>query len=286
MTNMDMFEWMRKTAEAAQHCLPQSGASNWLLQQTQATHLQRLAILPAMIDGLNPQTILDVGAGTGAFALDLAWQSNASIVALDQDPGHLAVLNCLSQHLAISVETILGNAVQIPLADATIDLSVSRFVFQHLPDQDLHQTLAEMIRVTRSGGRIAIMEIDDGARIEHPPLPSNMAKLYQIIENYQNAQQGDRRIGRKLASLFRDAGLHSIRVIAVPRAAFVDDHFSATEALVTQEQVWLEEFRSPLVKGGWLTSDEFDAGIHEARHLYEQPRFRYASEFLVFGEVP
>jgi SAM-dependent methyltransferase len=51
----------------------------------------------------------------------------------------------------------LGDASTIPFLPASFDLVVSRFAVHHFPDPGIE--LAEMVRVCRPGGRVAIMDI-------------------------------------------------------------------------------------------------------------------------------
>ncbi len=285
---MDMNElmtWTRRVVEASSACLAASGSVEWLLRQSLHTQMQRLAILPALIDGLAPECVLDVGAGTGALSLDLAWKlgSRVQIVAVDTDAQALSVLGCLNNQLGMAIQCVIGSVFALPVARASHDLCISRFLLQHL-DHPLKALLA-MRQVTRPGGRIAIMEVDDGARLDFPPPEVVVVHLQEVIRQYQQQQGGDRLIGRRLYGLFRAAGLINIQVLAIPRVE-LGDSTERNPVLEAQEREWYLTYRKPLVQAGLLSQSKFDQALKALESTYTQNRFRYASEFLALGQVP
>lgn len=99
-------------------------------------------------------TALDVGAGTGLLAERLS-DAGIDVVALDPFPGMLAQLN----QRRPDIETVVAQGEAIPFPDDTFDLTYSVAVMHHIADPALvRQTLAEMVRVTRPGGRVLIWD--------------------------------------------------------------------------------------------------------------------------------
>jgi ubiquinone/menaquinone biosynthesis C-methylase UbiE len=203
LAHQDAIEiWLQRVAEATQFLAQQYDSHSWLLKQTVYTHLPRLATLLAMpwfhdLAGY----VLDVGSGTGALSLDLAWKLGAKgqVTAIDRDVYALKIAQSLAGEVGVEIRTLAGEAVALPVMDATQDTTVARFLFQHLPDP--LAALHEMRRVTRKGGRIAIFDVDDGVKLCEPSEPDHLASLYGAIGNVQSRRGGDRMIGRKLYRL-------------------------------------------------------------------------------------
>ncbi|MCC7021911.1 MAG: methyltransferase domain-containing protein [Thermomicrobiales bacterium] len=100
------------------------------------------------------QRALDVGAGTGILAERLTHRG-LSVVALDPYPQMLEQL----QQRQPAVETVVAHGQEIPFPNDTFDLTYSVAVMHHIADSArVRQTIAEMVRVTRPGGRIVIWD--------------------------------------------------------------------------------------------------------------------------------
>lgn len=104
--------------------------------------------------GLHPgRRALEVGCGTGIF-LAAAATTGADIVALDLSADLLAKARARVSS-AGNVRLSLGNAEQMPFADASFDVAYGSSILHHL---HLDDALAEIHRVLRPGGRIAFTE--------------------------------------------------------------------------------------------------------------------------------
>lgn len=121
-----------------------------LLQQTVAQRLlERLDLIK-----LQPQRILDVGAGTGQLTLQLTRRyKNCEVIALDLAP---EMLKLARQRLGIldkwfgRQRFICADADHLPLADNSVDMIISNFAIQWCSDLD--QTFGEFQRVLKPGG--------------------------------------------------------------------------------------------------------------------------------------
>ena len=104
--------------------------------------------------------ILDVASGTGDFAFDLLKYSNVNIVVgLDFSPEMLDVAIRKSVRLGLDGRFIpvIGDAHILPFpnerfASATVGFGVRNF-------SDLPKALADIVRVTRRGGKVTVLEI-------------------------------------------------------------------------------------------------------------------------------
>lgn len=100
--------------------------------------------------------VLDIGTGTGRMA-ELFAESADHIVALDKSPAMLRVARARLQHLGSErIEMIQGDFTDLPLPAASVDTVLFHQVLHFA--QDPAEALREAARVTRPGGRIAIVD--------------------------------------------------------------------------------------------------------------------------------
>jgi demethylmenaquinone methyltransferase/2-methoxy-6-polyprenyl-1,4-benzoquinol methylase len=110
---------------------------------------------------LRPGTrVLDVATGTGKLALVAARQvaPGGEVIGLDASERMLARARSASADAAaVPVRWLRGDAMAMPLDDASVDVVTIGFGLRNMPDFD--GALAEMARVLRPGGRLALLEI-------------------------------------------------------------------------------------------------------------------------------
>ncbi len=100
--------------------------------------------------------LLDIGTGTGRMA-ELFAERTDYIVALDKSLAMLRVARAKLQHLpAGRVELVQGDFANLPFAAQAFDTVLFHQVLHFA--QDPSAALAEAARVTRPGGRIAIVD--------------------------------------------------------------------------------------------------------------------------------
>ena len=98
---------------------------------------------------------LEIGAGTGFFALNLHQAGVLSDVHVsDLSPGMVEAAKANAQRLGFEIEGRVGDAEHLPYDDAEFDLVVGHAVIHHIPDVEL--ALREILRVLRPGGRFVI----------------------------------------------------------------------------------------------------------------------------------
>jgi SAM-dependent methyltransferase len=97
--------------------------------------------------------VLDVAAGTGHVARRLAPRVR-TVVALDATR---AMLEQGREHAPGNVLFVQGDAGQLPFLDESFDVVVTRFAIHHFEAPE--DQLAEMRRVLRPGGRLAVADL-------------------------------------------------------------------------------------------------------------------------------
>jgi ArsR family transcriptional regulator len=115
--------------------------------------IETLAEVAAVDD---TRTVLDVGTGTGFVAAGLA-QRASRVIAIDNSAAMLDVAGDNVAQLGISnVELREADLERLPLDDDSVDAAVANMVVHHA--EDPASMLAEMARVVRPGGQVAITD--------------------------------------------------------------------------------------------------------------------------------
>lgn len=149
--------------------------------------------------------VLDIGSGSGTDALIAARLVGAAgkVWALDVTPAMVQKLRTLVAEQRIDNVTVIeGNAEEIPLPDAAVDVVTSNGALNLVPDK--HRAIAEICRVLRPGGRVQIADIVIGLPVtpeceDDPRLWAECVVGATIEEDY--------------LQLFRDAGFEDVRVL-------------------------------------------------------------------------
>ena len=106
--------------------------------------------------------VLDLATGTGDLAIQVAQtEPSVTVVGLDPSSKMLDVgrAKVLRGTLEKRVELVQGDAQALPFADDSFNSVCIAFGIRNVPDRA--QALREMARVTRPGGRIAILELSE-----------------------------------------------------------------------------------------------------------------------------
>jgi ubiquinone/menaquinone biosynthesis C-methylase UbiE len=104
--------------------------------------------------GVEPgMDVLDVACGTGNATIPAA-KAGARVTGLDFAPALLAIARERSADAMVEVDWVDGDAQEMPFVDASFDRVVSTFGHMFAPDHE--RTSAEMKRVLRPGGAIAV----------------------------------------------------------------------------------------------------------------------------------
>lgn len=100
--------------------------------------------------------LLDIGTGTGRMA-QLFANAASQVTGLDKSPEMLRLARTRLQHLpADQVALVQGDFTALPFAAASFDTLLLHQVLHYA--QDPAAVLAEAARVTRTGGRIAVVD--------------------------------------------------------------------------------------------------------------------------------
>jgi arsenite methyltransferase len=135
-----------------------SGLGSMLYDNTQAVARKLVGAWQLPIDWLDVPTggiALDVGSGPGNVTASLARAAGPDGLALGVDISEPMLARAVDAQAGPNVGFLRADAQQLPLRDETVDAVTSLAVLQLIPNP--LATLAEIVRVLKPGGRVAIM---------------------------------------------------------------------------------------------------------------------------------
>lgn len=148
--------------------------------------------------------VLDIGTGTGRMA-ELFATSAERVVALDKSPAMLRLARARLQHLGSDIiEMVQGDFADLPLAAASMDTVLFHQVLHFA--QDPAAALREAARVTRMGGRIAIVDFAAHSREE-------------LRERHAHARLGFE--DKQMETMMKESGYEPITPIALDEGELV-----------------------------------------------------------------
>jgi demethylmenaquinone methyltransferase/2-methoxy-6-polyprenyl-1,4-benzoquinol methylase len=110
------------------------------------------------IGGTQPKKILDVASGTGDFAFEALRLNPENVIGFDLSEGMMKYGRAKAAKMNVSdkVEFVKGDSEKMPFADNAFDAITVGFGVRNF--ENLNAGLAEMLRVLKPGGRVAILE--------------------------------------------------------------------------------------------------------------------------------
>jgi len=113
---------------------------------------------------IQPKRILDLATGTGDFAIALLKLNPSQIIGMDISSGMLEVGKNKMKAKQVShiIDMQLGDSENMPFEDGYFDAITVGFGVRNY--EHLEKGLSEMLRVTRSGGKIVILEFSKPKR--------------------------------------------------------------------------------------------------------------------------
>jgi ubiquinone/menaquinone biosynthesis C-methylase UbiE len=185
-------------------------------------------------------TVLDVGCGPGSDTIPLAGLvgSDGFVFGIDRDAEMVleAERRALEAGVGDSVEHRAGDAYELPWRDGTFDAVRCERLFLHLDRPE--QATAEMVRVTRPGGRVVLMDTDWGTRSVDTPEVELERRIARVLTERCMANGYS---GRRLWGLMKQ---HSVRDLTVDLIPLHVDSYALWRLLSRMEIAFEEALRT------------------------------------------
>ena len=155
------------------------------------------------------RTVLDVGCGFGLETLRLARavQPGGQVSGIDLSSEFIAEAQRRAAAAGLAIQFGPGDAQSLPYAEASFDIVRAERVMIYLSDPA--QALAEMRRVAKPGGRIAIIEPDFGTNVINV---ADRALTRAVLDHECDANVPQGWLVRDLQGMLADAGFKQVEI--------------------------------------------------------------------------
>ena len=203
------------------------------------------------LDVQSGHRVLDAGCGNGddVRALARLVGPQGRVIGVDWSETVIAEARRRAGGLELPIDFEVGSLYQLGFPEGAFDRCRADRIFHHLEAPD--QALAEMVRVTKTGGLVVTFDPDFETVVIDA---SNRAVTRKVLntncDRYQNGWAG-----RQMPGLFKAAGLTQGVVRPVP--IVIADYTQAAQAL------WLEGNARLAVESGAISAAEAAAWLAE-----------------------
>jgi ubiquinone/menaquinone biosynthesis C-methylase UbiE len=228
-----------------------------------------------------PDSILDVGSGTGRWCIEMASLfPGARVIGVDvaESKAEGTVPDVVAQLDNFTFAT--GNILEgLTFPEGSFAFVHQRYMIGAIPRDQWPRTVAEVVRVTQPGGWIELVEAGT-SRGGGPALNAVDEWVASVL-----ARRGlDIHLGAHLREFLKGAGAHNITVreVNLPLGAYggrigtlvESDYFAAVNAM-----------RAPVVSLGLATAEEYDGAAQAAREEVQRGKCVFPV-YVVFGQRP
>ena len=239
-------------------------------------------ILPHLRPGLR---VLDAGCGPGSITVGLATAvAPGEVVGVDLAP---SVLDQARQRAAAAglrnVRFQSASVLQLPFEDHSFDIAFAHTLLEHVGDPPA--ALAELCRVVRPGGLVAVRDVDWQARSIGPSdaLVEAAAELYARLWRHNG---GHPRCGAELRSLLLAADCQAVSTSTSFRWDGSPEQTRQFAALLA-ERLPRPPMSETIVAQGWASVDKLQALADACLAWAERPE-AFAAMLMVeaIGQRP
>jgi ubiquinone/menaquinone biosynthesis C-methylase UbiE len=227
----------------------------------------------------NPLGILDVGCGTGRWAMEMAQLfPAANVIGVDIQRPHLETAKV--EALPLNYAFVQANVLEgLPFADADFGFVHMRLVGNAIPLNRWPATLGELVRITRQGGWIELVEMAP---------PRNAGQGAAAIQMWTMQLMASRNMdafpGARLVEALRQAGLANVDYREV--TLLVGNYGGRSGRMAAADGIAASEALAPLIVGqGIATAGQYDQALATMQREFVAPTGTCVWPFSVaFGQ--
>jgi SAM-dependent methyltransferase len=210
--------------------------------------------------------VLDVGCGVGHWGMLLAavMPETARFKGIDREAAWVSEARerALSRGLGERFTYEQGDVLRLPFPDDTFELTTCQTLLIHLADPAA--AIAEMLRVTRPGGLVAVAEPNNLAEallLDSVTNEANVDEVVQLVRFQLTCErgkvllgEGDNSLGDRVPGLFVARGLVEVEVHVNDKATAVFAPYSRRE-----QRAFVDDARDRVARGFWGGFSEAEA---------------------------
>jgi ubiquinone/menaquinone biosynthesis C-methylase UbiE len=251
---------MATATDRAARGQPKSNFDHWEGEHVAKALARRSAdedarfVLNFLEPGMN---LLDCGCGPGSITLGLATRvAPGEIVGIDINPKLLEQAKTAAAEEGVTnVRFEVGDVQALSLEDSRFDIVFSHALMEHLPKP--MEGLAEMKRVLKPGGLIAIRLPDWGGNMLYPDA-NNLHRRFLDLQVKIFAHSGsDPYRGRRIGAMLEEQGFVNVRLTASYSSHGTPEQV-AWMAQVVHNYLLDESRTAVILENGWATQEEID----------------------------
>lgn len=230
-----------------------------------------------------PTNILDVGTGTGRWAMEMANQfPQANVIGLDIIPPPADNAASLGQGLDRRPDNyvyVQGNVLDgLPFPDATFDYVHQRLLVAAIPEERWPWVIGELVRVTRPGGWVESLEA----------IPTRggpgMNVLYEWLVGVGRSRGVNILATPNIPTHLQRAGAQEIFSRELPMAL---GKWGGHAGVMMEANYFAlhQGIKARLLESGTTTSEEFDRTVDAAKREIAQGQYIWPY-FIAYGRRP
>jgi ubiquinone/menaquinone biosynthesis C-methylase UbiE len=195
--------------------------------------------------------VLDVGAGPGFAALDLAQlvAPGGRVTAVDESERFLRHLRERVRAAGLAnVETVTRDVQALDVPESAFDVAYARWVLCFTPRP--REVVVGVAAALKPGGVFAVQDYVDWAALSLSPASDAFARVMPAVGKSWREHGGDPRIGQRLPALLHECGFRVESIIPLQRIARPRD------PLWQWPTTFFSNFIPRLVEQGLVSADD------------------------------
>ncbi len=225
-----------------------------------------------------PLSILDVGCGTGRWAMEMATDfPQANVFGVDLVAAEDVTLGYGLERRPDNYTFVTGNVLEkLPFEDNSFDFVHQRLLVAAIPEKDWPHVVSELARVARPGGWVELAECGVPEDVPNSPY----ARLWGTWIAFCRKRGIDFTKGSSIPDLLRQSGLTNVQSKRVdfPMGDYGGHvgRASATDCLAVGSAL-----RQGVVGTGIMSTEEYDQLFEAAKREFAQAQSQAILPFYV-----